>query len=78
MREPFDAAILDYELPDTNGIRLAKRLRNLQPDLPVILFSGREDIPTDETHEINAVVSKTDSAFRVLAVLTCLMPNAVA
>jgi CheY-like chemotaxis protein len=78
MGEPFDAAIVDYELPDTNGIRLAKYLRNMQPDLPVILFSGREDIPTDETREINAVVSKADSAFRLLAVLSGMIPEAAA
>ena len=78
MRESFDAAILDYELPDTNGIRLAKCLRNMQPDLPVILFSGRDDIPHDETTEINAVVSKADSAFRLVAVLSGVIPEAAA
>ena len=75
MREPFDVAILDYELPDTDGIRLAKCLHDLQPQLPVILFSGRDDPPTDGAHEITAVVSKGDPMFRLLAVLSDMIPE---
>lgn len=38
--EKFDLAIIDYSMPQMNGIRLAAELRKIQPELPVILISG--------------------------------------
>lgn len=36
----FDLAIVDYSMPNMDGIRLAGELRKIQPELPVILVSG--------------------------------------
>jgi DNA-binding response OmpR family regulator len=36
----FDLALLDYQLPDGNGIELMEELRMSQPGLPVIMSSG--------------------------------------
>jgi len=40
MAGPYQAAVIDYELPDLKGDRLAQLLTNVQPRLPIILFSG--------------------------------------
>src|SRR2546428_7369253 len=39
---PPDLALLDYVLPDMDGLRLAESLRNLpgRADLPVVLVTG--------------------------------------
>ncbi len=42
-----DLAIIDLSLPDTDGDRLAARLRVIFPDLAVIISSGRRLIPAD-------------------------------
>jgi two-component system, NtrC family, response regulator AtoC len=42
----FDAAILDYRLPDGDGVSLMKRLHHLDPDLPVIMLTANKDVAT--------------------------------
>lgn len=40
---PFDLVATDLTMPQMTGIQLAGELLELQPDLPVILFSGHHD-----------------------------------
>jgi two-component system, sensor histidine kinase len=42
----FHAALLDLQLPDTNGIELAGRLRSLQPGLPLLALTAQVDQAT--------------------------------
>jgi CheY-like chemotaxis protein len=37
----IDAALLDFRLPDMNGLELAGRLRGLKPDLRMVMASGQ-------------------------------------
>jgi two-component system, NtrC family, response regulator AtoC len=37
---------IDYSLPDTNGIELFKNIRAINPDIPIIVISGQEDVTT--------------------------------
>ena len=39
-----DAAILDYRLPDGDGISILKRLRQADPDLPVLMLTAHKDL----------------------------------
>jgi DNA-binding NtrC family response regulator len=43
-RADVDAAILDYHLPDGDGIAVLKRLRQDDPDLPVIMLTANKDV----------------------------------
>ena len=36
----FDIALLDYNLPDGDGVKLLDELRRRRPGLPVVMFSG--------------------------------------
>ena len=38
-----DAAILDYKLPDGDGVEVLRRLRHADPDLPVIMLTAHQD-----------------------------------
>ena len=40
----IDAAILDYRLPDGDGLSVLKRLRHQDPDLPVIMLTAHTDV----------------------------------
>jgi signal transduction histidine kinase/CheY-like chemotaxis protein len=40
----FQAALIDFAMPGLNGGETARRLRELEPDLPVVLMSGYADL----------------------------------
>lgn len=39
-RQPFRMAFLDAKLPDFGGLELARRLRELDPGIPIVIISG--------------------------------------
>lgn len=54
-------ALIDYNLPDTDGVQLARRLRAILPDLKIVIVSGRiEGLPQETLKEIgiSAFVNK--------------------
>ena len=47
-RTYFDLALLDYEMPTMSGAKLAQEIKYLVPDVPVVLLSGRANLPSSE------------------------------
>lgn len=43
----WDVVILDYDMPEMNGAQLAKRLRMINPDLPIVLCTALHEIELD-------------------------------
>lgn len=41
LNQAYDLAILDIMLPGTDGLTLCKRLRKLQPDIPIIMLTAK-------------------------------------
>ena len=37
---------IDYSLPDMNGVELLKKIKQQNPEIPVIVISGQEDVST--------------------------------
>lgn len=48
-RSDIDCIVSDYEMPEMNGIELLGEIRNNDPDIPFILFTGKgnEDVASD-------------------------------
>ncbi|MGP0098104.1 MAG: response regulator [Terriglobales bacterium] len=47
-RTYFDVALLDYEMPVMSGSQLAREIKYLVPDVPVVLISGRAHLAATE------------------------------
>ena len=43
--EKFDLMITDYSMPGMTGGQLAKAVRDMLPDLPILLATGYADLP---------------------------------
>jgi len=39
-QQPVDGILLEYDLPDANGASLRSELKQIVPQIPVLLFSG--------------------------------------
>lgn len=39
-RLTFDLAILDYQMPETDGVQLFRQIREVQPELPGVLLTA--------------------------------------
>jgi len=37
----FDCVVSDYDMPDTNGIEFLRNVREISPELPFLLFTGK-------------------------------------
>lgn len=46
LHENPDVVTLDYNLPDTNGEQVLKKIKTVAPDTKVVVISGQEDIST--------------------------------
>ena len=44
---PVEAAFLDIEMPEMNGLLLAEKMREIEPDLVIIFISGYEQYTLD-------------------------------
>ncbi|MBE7436942.1 MAG: response regulator [Spirochaetales bacterium] len=45
-KEALDLVLTDYSMPEVNGITLLKEIRQIRPELPVVMISGTADMQT--------------------------------
>ena len=70
-----DIAILDYSMPELNGIDLTFELRKILPELEVLIYTmhEREDLLADAVRAgARAVVLKSDTERQLLAAIDAL------
>jgi CheY-like chemotaxis protein len=66
---PYDAYVLDYELPDMTGEALAGEIRAFEPNAPIVMFSMREMPRSAAAKPWNAWIDKSDD---VEALVRCV------
>ena len=76
--EKIDVAVLDYQMPITNGCLLADRLRSCRPEVRIILHSGAVDIPRSEMTSVDVFIPKNDGVAALLKGVTELAAAAIA
>ncbi len=66
-----DAVLLDYEMPEMNGHEVAFEIRQMRPELPLLLLSG-SDVPTHVLPLFDAFLPKLEASRELLPMLADL------
>lgn len=56
---PVDAVILDYRMPGMMGDQVAARMKQLKPDIPILLLSGHDRLPHAALRWTDTFLSKS-------------------
>lgn len=82
-----DLVVTDYEMPDIDGEAVAAAIKSVNPQIPVILFSGSILVPEPTSRFIDAFCDKAGSRDQLLSTIqrllqkkpsVCLQPPPVA
>ncbi|MEO0557906.1 MAG: response regulator [Bacteroidota bacterium] len=74
----FAAAILDYQMPETDGAQLAIEIAHRQPDLPLIMLSSMNLSPDVPPGILAATLSKPIKPLHLCRVVVEVMDSATA
>jgi CheY-like chemotaxis protein len=69
----IDVVVTDYELPGMNGLEVATSMKALNPDTPVLLFSGSPLVPLRAGRVVDAFCDKAGPRGDLLAAIHCLL-----
>ena len=75
--ERYQAAVLDYHLPDLNGLEVARRLKQFQPDCRIVMISSElPNLPELAGQEtvVDRFLAKPFSNDAILEVIAQLCP----
>jgi DNA-binding NarL/FixJ family response regulator len=70
----FAVVVIDYDLPDMTGAKLAQNIRAVEPSARVILFSVRPHLPAEEPAYVNVHVAKGSAMYLLTDVISDLIP----
>jgi DNA-binding NtrC family response regulator len=73
----IDLVISDHFLQGETGCELARRLKEINPRIPVLLLTGATEIPTEAAHA-DVFMSKLEGPERLLQVTAQLLMGRVA
>jgi CheY-like chemotaxis protein len=75
---PFDVLITDLVMPEVDGEELGRRLRQRQPDLPILYLTGFSDLLFAERCPLpdgEAFLDKPCTPTRLLELVEILVPS---
>ena len=75
--ERYQVAVLDYHLPDLNGLEVARRLKQFQPDCRIVMISSElPNLPELAGQEavVDRFLAKPFSKDAILEVIAQLCP----
>jgi DNA-binding response OmpR family regulator len=74
--EPIDLVVLDYDMPGMTGDNVAKEMRHLRKDVPLLLVTAFHDLPATCTSIFDATVVKGDAPTVLLDKISSLLGGA--
>jgi CheY-like chemotaxis protein len=74
-KEPVDLVILDYSMPGMHGGEVATRMRQLKPQVPILLLSAYVGLPLEVTSLVDLYMTKGEGADMLLTKIDSLLPR---
>lgn len=77
----FEIALIDYQMPGMMGTQLARELRRIDAELPVVVISGRDSLAPDELAYVNVHLgrgTRVDQLLETIEILANRGPHTLA
>jgi len=72
-REPVEAVVLDFSMPGMTGGEVAQRMRQVKPEVPILMLSAYTSLPPEVTDSVNLSMTKGEGAPALLQKLGSLV-----
>ena len=72
--EPVEAVILDYSMPGMHGGEVALRMRQVKPEVPILMLSAYTSLPPAVTQTVTLAMTKGEGAPELLRKLGSILP----
>lgn len=66
---PVDAVVLDYQMPGMSGDVVAAKMKDLKPQVPIMLLSSYGPLPKKKLKSVDTFLSKSQPAETLLSSL---------
>jgi DNA-binding response OmpR family regulator len=67
MSRPVDAVVLEYHLGLLDGATVADEIKQVRPEVPIVMLADHIELPTEALKSVDAVVAKSDGPHFLLA-----------
>ncbi len=68
-----DAVVLDYQIPNMCGDVMASRMKQLKPDIPIMLLSAHDELGDEVLDRVDMFFSKRESPRKFVAAVQVLL-----
>jgi len=72
---PVDVVILDYAMPQMDGGQVALQMRQIKPEVPILMLSAYIDLPADVISLIDYRMTKGEGAVALFGKLDTLIAH---
>jgi len=69
MTRPVDAIVLEYHLGLLNGSVIATEIKQVKPEVPIVMLAEDVELPEDALKSVDALVAKSDGPHFLLEAL---------
>src|ERR1700685_529766 len=67
MSRPVDAIVLEYQLGLLDGAVIAAEIKQVKPQVPIVMVAEDVELPEDALQSVDALVAKSDGPQFLLA-----------
>jgi DNA-binding response OmpR family regulator len=73
MSRPVDAIVLEYHLGLLDGGVIADEIKQVRPEVPIVMMSDHLELPDGALNSVDALVTRSDGPDFLLATVHCML-----